>query len=274
MRRQRGVDALLGSSLPGTASVREYVLIGPARKVELGTLGQEREACRSQRLTALARQHAVKALPDLMQMKHVARSIAELRLAELGAAPVGTLQLLRQLDAEQLLAQVLEPVPVGVGAGELGRDLGAIYRAAEHAQILPDDCQIVAREMEQLLDVGVGEQSTEIRSAIVGPTELHQVAFAIARRELYQTQPVAIGIQAHRFGIHGDHGAEIETFGQVLLVQVDRHVTCSIWPGALAGTRSRRPGRAVARRSKAAVKALVDGVVPRRGLEPPRPFDR
>src|ERR671911_469524 len=99
MRRQRSVDARLGSSLPATASVREHVLVGPARKVELGALGQEREACPGERLPALARQHAVKALPDLMQMKHVARSIAELRLGELGGAPVGALQLLRQLKA-------------------------------------------------------------------------------------------------------------------------------------------------------------------------------
>src|SRR5918994_6444561 len=61
MRRQRSVDAGLGSSLPTTASVREYVLIGPACKVELGALGQERKACCSERLTALAREHAVEA---------------------------------------------------------------------------------------------------------------------------------------------------------------------------------------------------------------------
>src|SRR5918994_1182316 len=108
MRRQRGVDARLGSSLPATASVREYVLVGPARKIELGALRQKRKASRRERLPALARQHAVEASPDLMEMKHVARSIAELRLAELGGAPVGALQLFRQLKAEQLLAQVLE----------------------------------------------------------------------------------------------------------------------------------------------------------------------
>ncbi len=91
--------------------------------------------------------------------------------------------------------------------------------------------QVVAREMKQLLDGGVAEQPAEARRAIVGPGELHEVTFAIARRQLHQTEPIPMGIEPHRFGIHRDHGAEIETVGQVLLVQVDRHVTLYlIWP--------------------------------------------
>jgi hypothetical protein len=103
--------------------------------------------------------------------------------------------------------------------------------------MLPDHCQIVAGEMKQLLDRGVAQQAAESRGAIVGPGKLHEVTFAIARRQLHQTQPIALGTKPHRFGIHRHDGAEIEPVGQVLLVQVDRHVTLySIWVFDLAAT--------------------------------------
>ena len=61
-------------------------------------------------------------------MKHVGGRVGELRLGQRVGPPVGRLLLLGDLDAEQFARQVLEPVPVGVGAGELGGDLGAIDR--------------------------------------------------------------------------------------------------------------------------------------------------
>ena len=115
---------------------------------------------------------------------------------------------------------------VGVSAGQLGGDLGAVHRATEHVQIVADECEIVAREMEHLLDAGVAEQSAEIGARDSGPAKLHQVAFAVARRELHEAQPVAMGMEAHRLGVYGHNGAEIDTRGQVVLVQVDPHVTC------------------------------------------------
>src|SRR5690606_21044467 len=198
MQRQRRVNVAMrrrpGSSLPRAASVGKDVLVAPARQVEFGPLGQKREARRGERLAALARQHAIEPTPQLVEIEHVAGGVAELRLAQLGGAPVGALHLLRQLDAEQLLAQVPEAVAVGVGAGELGRDLGAVHRATEHAQIVPDGGEIVAREMEQLLARGIGEQPAQIGRAVRALAELHQVAVAVPGRQLHQTQPVALGV--------------------------------------------------------------------------------
>ena len=51
-------------------------------------------------------------------MQHVGGGIVELLLGQLGGTPVGGLLLLGQLDAEQVLAQILEAVPVGEGADE------------------------------------------------------------------------------------------------------------------------------------------------------------
>ncbi len=128
--------------------------------------------------------------------------------------------------------------------------------------------------MEHLLDPGVAEKSAEIRRAVMRPPELHQMTVAVAGRELHEAQPVAMRMQAHRLGVDGDDGAEIDALGQIFLVQLDLHVTC-IWSGPPC--RARRPprlGPALVGRGEGAVNTMVDGMVPRRGLEPPRPCDR
>jgi hypothetical protein len=61
-----------------------------------------------------------------MQVEHIGGGIVLLLVGELLRRPVRALLLLRQIDAEKLGAQVLEPVAVGVGARQLGGDLGAV----------------------------------------------------------------------------------------------------------------------------------------------------
>ncbi len=61
-----------------------------------------------------------------MQIEHILGGILLLRIAQDMSAPIGALLLLVELDAEQLLDEVLEAMPVGIGAGKLGSDLGAI----------------------------------------------------------------------------------------------------------------------------------------------------
>jgi hypothetical protein len=46
---------------------------------------------------------------------------------------------------------------------------------------------------------------------------------AIPGGELHNTQTVAVIVQTHGFGINGNHGAEIQSRGQIALMQCDGH---------------------------------------------------
>jgi hypothetical protein len=47
------------------------------------------------------------------------------------------------------------------------------------------------------------------------------MAVAVASRKLDKAQTVAVGVEPHRLGVDGDHSAERDGFGQVVLVEVD-----------------------------------------------------
>src|SRR5436190_19419821 len=100
--------------------MREDILLAPAGEVEPGAGGQEAEAGGGEFGTALAGEPRSEALLERVQMEDVGGGVGELRLAQRVGGPVGTLLHLRELDIEEVLDQVLEPVPVGVGTGQLG----------------------------------------------------------------------------------------------------------------------------------------------------------
>ena len=99
-------------------------------------------------------------------------------------APVGALLLLREVDAEQFLAQILETVSVGEGPHQFRRDLGAIDRRAIDIEIDLERAQIEAREMEQLEDLRVLEQRLEVGSgcALAGGAAWRSAPDGICRR--------------------------------------------------------------------------------------------
>src|SRR3546814_19475747 len=47
---------------------------------------------------------------------------------------------------------------------------------------------------------------------------------AVAGRQLHHAEPVAMGAQAHGFGIHRHHAAEIEAVGQIALIYGNGHL--------------------------------------------------
>ena len=158
-----------------------------------------------------------------MQMGDIAGGIGELLFGQFAGAPVGALLLLRQFHAQKLAHQIFQAMPVGIGAHQLGSDLGAIDRLAIDLQILPEHPDIEAREMKQLGHFGIGEQALQIGRRIFAGGELHRMADAVARRQLRQAEPVAEGIETEGFGIDCHQGAKIESVGQIALVQFDFH---------------------------------------------------
>src|SRR6185312_16725759 len=67
----------------------------------------------------------------------------------------------------------------------------------------------------------IGEQCLEARRIERARGELHQMRDTVAGRELHQTEPVAMRVETHRFGVDGDAGAEVEIGRQVAAMQMN-----------------------------------------------------
>src|SRR5262249_24068229 len=118
--------------------------------------------------------------------------------------PVGALLLLGQINAEELAAQVLEAVAIGVGACQLGSDLGAIDGLSKHTQMLRQHSDIEAAEMKDLEQRAIHEQRLQARCRPILTVELYEMGHTATGRELHQTQPIPMRFQAQRLGIYGD----------------------------------------------------------------------
>src|SRR5262249_24708412 len=90
------------------------------------------------------------------------------------------------------------------------------------------------------------------RRPVIVRRKLHEMRIAIPSRQLNETQPIAMRIEAHRFGIDRDHRPEGEAFGNVVAMQLMAHAAYASPSGARKGQRStapsaRRMGRILAR---------------------------
>ena len=127
-------------------------------------------------------------------------------------------------DAEQLAGNVLEAVLVGVGAGEPRRGARAVERLRHDAERVEDHADVEAREVEDLQDLRIGHQLLEVRRRNVVRRNLHHVGRAVARRELHDAEPVALGVEPHRFGVDRNSGAGVaRQIGQIATVQANGH---------------------------------------------------
>ena len=113
---------------------------------------------------------------------------------------------------------------ISIGADQLGGDLGAIDGAGDHAKAVAQGGDIKARIVENFGDLGVGEQLDQIGrlAGILG--NLDHIGTAIAGRQLDHAKAVAMGVQAHGFGVDGHFTPVIiGQVGQVATVQSDSH---------------------------------------------------
>jgi hypothetical protein len=160
---------------------------------------------------------------QLVQVKHVGRGIFLLGIGQNGGAPVRGLLLLGHIDADHFRQQVFQPVAVGEGAHQLGRDLGTPHRGGDDAKRLLQHGDVEPAEVEQLQRRGVGQQALQVGGSGLALGDLHQMGIAVARGQLHQAQPVAARVEPHGFGVDGDDGAKVQAGGQVVLVKLDGH---------------------------------------------------
>ncbi len=96
----------------------ENIDFGPSGQIQFGPRRQKIKAGLGQGGAAFAGQHLVQLVPEGMQMNDVGGGIPQLFLAQFGRSPIRRLLLLLQFDAQQLLAKILEPMPVGERADQ------------------------------------------------------------------------------------------------------------------------------------------------------------
>ncbi len=123
----------------------------------------------------------------------------------------------------QLARQILQPMPVGVGSGELRGDLGAIDGAGHHAERVGQHPHVEPAVMKEFDDLRIGQQPLQIGGAGLAGCDLHHVGVAVAARQLHDAKPVAADLQAQRFGVDCDRLAENCVGREIAAVQADGH---------------------------------------------------
>ncbi len=97
----------------------ENINFRPSIQIQPGPYGKKFEAGLRQFRAAFSRQHGLQTLSDVVQIKHIGSRIFQLLLAQILSTPIRALLLLGQIDIQQFPAQILEAVPVGIGAHQL-----------------------------------------------------------------------------------------------------------------------------------------------------------
>src|SRR5512132_312702 len=204
--------------------VCEDVLLRPSLEIEAGAVRDEAETGVRQVTTTFPLQHRVELLAQSVQPQHISGSVLALFRSKGLGTPVGALLLFRQLDPQELPTQILEAVPIGVGAYQSGGDLGAVDRDTHHPEPQIQYPNVESGEMKQLDDPFVGQQCLEIGRCVggaPGPTrrrEVHEMAYPVAGGQLYQTEAVTVWIEAGRLRVDGDARAERRIGRQIAMV--------------------------------------------------------
>ena len=179
---------------------------------------KSKHACANSR-QAFAPQHHLQLIAQLVQPEHVCGRILEL----LSRKRLGTQSELCcsfEFDSQQLTAKVLQTVSIGISADELGSDFCAVNRSAHHAQPTAQHADIEAGEMKQLDHPLVDEQALEIggliesRRAAAARRKMHEMADAVASRQLDKAQSVTMRMKPSGFRIDGDGLAEQQVRGE------------------------------------------------------------
>src|SRR4030095_4808214 len=126
----------------------------PASEIEQRPRRDELETSFGQFDAIFPGQPDVELLLEAMKMAHVTGGIFALCVGDIGSSPVAGLLLLRKIGASQLLDQILEAMPVGIGADQPRSGPRAIEWRSDDSEIGAHDGHIETGEMKQLQTVG------------------------------------------------------------------------------------------------------------------------
>ena len=203
----------------------ENVLVRPAGQIEPGADGEEIEASLRHFRPSFAGQTFNQDRVHRVEIADIGGGIILLRVGQAGCAPVARLLHFRQLFAEQLADQLLQSVPIGIGAGQLAGDLGAKHRSGGDAQIMFDRGQIEPGKVKQLEPCRIGQNGFQMgRIERAAGREADEVFIPATIGNLDQTQPVSRGYQPHRLGIDRNRARTERAFGEIFFVEMDSHM--------------------------------------------------
>jgi hypothetical protein len=79
--------------------------------------------------------------------------------------------------------------------------------------------------MENLGDRRIGEHPLDMGGVPLAWRDLNDVRRPVATRDLHDAEPVAVWIEAERFGVDGDSVADSDEVGQITFVNTYGHAT-------------------------------------------------
>lgn len=83
---------------------------------------------------------------------------------------------------------------------------------------------VEAGKVEDLQHRGVGKQPCEMWCAKGAGGELNKVAYPVTRRNLHETEPIAMRVEAHGLGINGYDRAQIEIGREITVMEMNAHL--------------------------------------------------
>jgi len=197
--------------------------IGEAAQIHAGTNRQEFKAGPRDIGAALACQHLVQHGTKTVQIQNIACRVCLLRLTQRFGTPVRGLLLLGNLDADEFGAQILQTMPVGIGAAQLRGDLGTVDGTIDGTDGLCQRGKIEPCEVKQLGDSRIGQNARQMWCGRKRMRHLYQMRVTVTRRQLNKAQPVPMRVQPHRFGVDGNLGAKVDAVRQVIMVKMYGH---------------------------------------------------
>ncbi|GGG70170.1 hypothetical protein GCM10011415_17140 [Salipiger pallidus] len=82
---------------------------------------------------------------------------------------------------------------------------------------------VEAPEVEQLEHVRIGQKVAQVRRVGLASGHLDQMRVTVTGRQLDDTQPVPLMVEAHGLAVDGDDRAEVEAVRQIAFVQMVCH---------------------------------------------------
>lgn len=154
--------------------------IVPAQKIEAAAGIEEVKTALCNVEAAFADETCSQDGAQLMQVKHIRRRVIELRVGEFIGSPIAALLLFGQIDTEEFLANILEPMTVCVGPHEAGRDFRAKDVMRVDAEVALHDGDVKTAKMENLGHVRIDDQGFEVWRIISLSVHLHDMRVAVA----------------------------------------------------------------------------------------------
>ena len=200
--------------------MRKNIGFRPTGQVQFRAGREEIETGLRQVLPLFPFQPLVQLDPQPVKVKNVRGGIILLRARERFRAPIAHLLLFGEVQPQQILCQVLQPMAVRLGAHKTAGDLGAVDRGRQGTKGVIHGSNVKAAIVKQLQGVRIFQQGAEIGGLGLAFGDLHNMGIAIAIRQLHHAEPIAMRVQPHGLAIDRNGGAQLQAIRQVALVEV------------------------------------------------------